>query len=124
MNSRIVAFPGSTSGLEGEIVAHFGHTPAFTAIKFNEENNEIIEVSSIENPPHKQGGCMGPVMLLKDAGVTDVVLGGIGHRPLMGFIQVGIKTFRGVQGTIEQNFKLFTENRLESLETSTCSNQK
>ena len=124
MSLKIVAFPGSEGGLTGELVAHFGHTPAFTAIQYNEETKEIVEVTTISNPPHKQGGCMGPVMLLKDAGVTSVILGGIGYRPLMGFIQVGIKTYRGIAGTVQENFEKYLQNELEILENSTCSNNK
>ena len=120
MMKKIVAFPGTESGLKGDLVGHFGHTPIFTAIEFNSESNEIIEVTSIANPPHEQGGCMKPVMLLKEAGVTDVVLGGIGFRPLMGFKQVGIKAYRGVPGTIKDNFDKFASNALELMENASC----
>lgn len=115
-----VAFPGTTSGLEGELVPHFGHTPAFTIVEIEEDTQNIHEVQIIENPPHSQGGCMQPVMKLKNEGVTHVVLGGIGQRPLMGFIQVGIEPYQGIQGSIKDNLRLFTEKKLQKMFEASC----
>ncbi len=120
MSSRIVAFPGTNSGLQGELVGHFGHTNSFVTIKFEEDTNKITEIVMITNPPHQQGGCMRPVMLLKNAGITDVVLGGIGMRPLQGFHQVGIRTYRGIQGTVQENFNKLITNQLELMENASC----
>ena len=120
MIKKIVAFPGSNAGLKGELVGHFGHTPIFTVVEYDTEKEEIVQVTSVSNPPHESGGCMKPVMLLKNAGVTDVVLGGIGFRPLMGFKQVGINTYRGEPGTVQFNFEKFLKNELSKLETASC----
>ena len=101
-------------------MGHFGHTPNFLTIEYDETTKDVINVEVIQNVEHSQGGCMVPVMLLKDKNVTEVVVGGIGHRPLMGFIQVGIDPYRGIQGTIKQNFEAFKQNKLPKLTQGTC----
>ncbi|MHA2001817.1 MAG: NifB/NifX family molybdenum-iron cluster-binding protein [Promethearchaeota archaeon] len=120
MSIRKVAFTSNGNGLQDDLCGHFGHASAFTAIEFDTETKDIKNVDVIKNMPHEHGGCMQPVMLLKNEGVTDVVVGGIGQRPLLGFIQVGIEPYFGVQGTIKDNFELFIADKLEKLNRGTC----
>ena len=119
-----IAFPGTEAGLDSEIVAHFGHTAAFVTVEIADDGKTIGKVELVTNPPHGQGGCMMPVNILKNAGVTHVVLGGIGQRPLMGFVQVGIEPYRGVQGTIRENLNYFLENRLQKMIESNCATSR
>jgi predicted Fe-Mo cluster-binding NifX family protein len=87
-----VAFPsGPPGGLDAELSAHFGHCEIFTLIDV--EEGEMKQVTTLPNVPHEQGGCMAPVMHLKEAGVDALVAGGMGMRPLAGFQQVGIDVF-------------------------------
>ena len=99
---------------------HFGHTPAFTVLEYDEETKEVINVEILENSPHKSGACMQPVMFLKNAGTNDVILGGIGQRPLMGFLQVGIEPYIGINGTIKENFNAYIEGKLQKMVQSSC----
>ena len=120
MNKK-VAFPGlKDSGMDGVIAGHFGKTEAFIVVDYNTQTKEINEVQTINNPPHGSGGCMMPVNILKEQNVDDVVLGGIGGRPLMGFVQVGIKPFHGIQGTIQENYEAFCQNKLNEMVKSSC----
>lgn len=120
MKTKKIALPGTVEGLNGELVGHFGHTPAFTTIEYDEITKDVISVEVIKNAPHEQNGCMQPVMLLKNNGVTEVIVDGIGYRPLKGFIKVGIEPYRGIQGTIKQNFEAFKRNELPKLSEETC----
>jgi len=120
MSTRKIAFPCVESGLEAPISAHFGHCSGFTVVEYEEDSFNIKKVEMLHNPPHEQGGCMRPVMVLKDSGVHEVVVGGIGQRPLMGFIQVGIEPYGGVEGTIKQNFDLFKAKQLQKLLQASC----
>lgn len=87
-----IAIPsGAPGGLDAELSAHFGHCEVFTLVLA--ENGETQGIELLNNVPHEQGGCMGPVMLLKDAGVDTLVAGGMGMRPLAGFQQVGIDVY-------------------------------
>ena len=75
-------------GLDSERSGHFGRCDVFTIVDIVE--GEIVGVSSLDNPPHEEGGCLRPVKLLADAGVNAIVAVGMGMRPLMGFADAGI----------------------------------
>ncbi|MFH1035689.1 MAG: NifB/NifX family molybdenum-iron cluster-binding protein [Pseudomonadota bacterium] len=78
-------------GLDAELSPHFGHCPAFTLLEVSPQGVE--EVGVLPNEGHTAGGCMAPVMMLKEAGVEALVAGGMGARPLAGFQQVGIQVY-------------------------------
>jgi predicted Fe-Mo cluster-binding NifX family protein len=88
----LIAVPSEApGGLEAPISAHFGHCAVFTLVQIADD--QAGEVRLLPNQGHAQGGCMAPVMLLKEAGVDAMVAGGMGMRPLAGFQQVGIQVF-------------------------------
>jgi predicted Fe-Mo cluster-binding NifX family protein len=92
--SRVIAIPSANpGGLEAPLGAHFGHCDLYTLV--TAENGEVSEVKVIPNVPHQQGGCMAPVQHLSSNGVTQLIAGGMGLRPLMGFNQMGIQVFFG-----------------------------
>jgi predicted Fe-Mo cluster-binding NifX family protein len=92
--SRIIAIPSSQpGGLEAPIGAHFGHCDLYTLVTV--DGDDIKDVKVIPNVPHQQGGCMAPVNYLAQQGVAELIAGGMGMRPLMGFNQVGIEVFYG-----------------------------
>jgi len=87
-----IAFPSEApGGLDAGLSAHFGHCAVFTLVDL--EDAEVGKVELLANVPHQQGGCMAPVMMLKQAGADALVAGGMGMRPLAGFQQVGIEVF-------------------------------
>lgn len=88
---RIAVPSEGEGGLDGLRAGHFGHCDVFTLIDV--EDGQIKEVSILANKEHVQGGCMVPVQLLAENKVQQLVVGGIGMRPLMGFKQVGIDVF-------------------------------
>jgi predicted Fe-Mo cluster-binding NifX family protein len=94
-NGRIAVPSNGQGGLDGVRSGHFGHCDVFTLVDV--KDSEITEVSILPNQEHAQGGCMIPVNLLSDNGVTALVVGGIGMRPLMGFKQAGINVYHDVQ---------------------------
>lgn len=88
--SELIAVPcGQPGGLDAVLSAHFGHCDLYTLIKAADGQAAGVEV--IPNMPHAQGGCLAPVQYLADKGVTILLAGGMGLRPLMGFNQAGIK---------------------------------
>lgn len=92
MKKMRIAIPSNgKGGLEGTRAGHFGHCDVFTLIDC--ENGEIVDISTIKNLEHVQGGCMVPVNLLAEHKVDALVVGGIGMRPLMGFQQKGIAVY-------------------------------
>ena len=88
----VVAIPSSLpGGLEAPLGAHFGHCDLYTLVDV--ETGEVGSVQTVPNVPHQQGGCMAPVQHLAHNGVTILIAGGMGMRPLMGFNQVGIDVY-------------------------------
>lgn len=117
MNKRLIAIPSENpGGLDAQLGAHFGHCDLYTLVSV--EDGKISDVSVVPNVPHQQGGCMAPVQYLASKGVQQLIAGGMGLRPLMGFNQVGIKVFHGgtastvgeaVQSAIEEKLVEFQQ---------------
>lgn len=94
MNSVLIAVPSEhPGGLESALGAHFGHCDMYTLVSV--EDKQIRQVDVVPNVPHQQGGCMAPVQYLAEKGVNQLIAGGMGLRPLMGFNQVGIEVYFG-----------------------------
>jgi predicted Fe-Mo cluster-binding NifX family protein len=110
--SFIVALPSNApGGLEAELCPHFGHCDVFTLVTVDE--GEVKDVAAMPAIAHEQGGCMAPVQALASKGVTALVAGGMGMRPLMGFNQVGIDVFfNNGLNNVGQAVNAFTEGRL------------
>ena len=90
--SSIVAVPSALpGGLDAQMGMHFGHCDIYTIVEI--ENNAVKSVTTLENVPHQQGGCMAPVQHLASHNVNVLLAGGMGMRPLMGFQQAGVKVF-------------------------------
>ncbi len=107
----LIAIPSEApGGLDAAISQHFGHCAAFTLVRL--EDGQLGEVRILPNGGHEQGGCMAPVMLLKQHGVEALVAGGMGGRPLAGFQQVGIQVFfREDAQTVQQAVELLRADK-------------
>lgn len=92
MSSLTIAIPSNNpGGLEAEMGAHFGHCEIFTLVEI--DGKEVKQISTLENPPHQEGGCLAPVGRLAEHKVNVMLAGGMGMRPLMGFQNAGISVF-------------------------------
>jgi predicted Fe-Mo cluster-binding NifX family protein len=76
------------------------------------EGDTAVAVEVIENPPHQDGGCMRPVLLLAESGVDAIVVDGIGGRPLVGFNQVGIAVHAGIGADVQMAVAAYTKGSL------------
>ncbi|MFW9772498.1 MAG: NifB/NifX family molybdenum-iron cluster-binding protein [Candidatus Heimdallarchaeota archaeon] len=114
---RIIGIPADGTELSDNISPHFGHCRYFIGVELL-DNEKIKKTFSITNEGH--AGCMEPVMNMKQRNVTDMILTGIGMRPFMGFQQVQINLFQGVEGTIEQNVKMLLDGKLTMLNNAIC----
>jgi predicted Fe-Mo cluster-binding NifX family protein len=65
---------------------------------------------------------MEPVINMKKRNVTDMILTGIGMRPFMGFQQVKINLYKGVNTNIEENIKLLIQGKLKPMGDASCGN--
>ncbi len=117
----LLAIPSDApGGLDAPISEHFGHCDAFTLVQL--DDGKIGEVKVVANGAHEHGGCMAPVMVLKNLSVDALVAGGMGMRPLSGFQSVGIAVhFREDAQTVRDGVALFTEGKCREFGTAqTC----
>ncbi|MFW9876325.1 MAG: NifB/NifX family molybdenum-iron cluster-binding protein [Candidatus Thorarchaeota archaeon] len=117
--NQIVGIPAEGSELSDNISAHFGHCPFFMGIEIL-NNHNYRKIFILANEGHTV--CMEPVINMKERKVSDMILTGIGMRPFMGFRQVRINLHQGVNGSIEENVKLFINGQLKPLNESSCGN--
>lgn len=89
---RIAVPTNNPGGLEAERSDHFGHCEVFTIVDLGQDNT-IENVHTIANGGHEVGGCLAPVKLLDDAEVEAIVVGGMGPRPMQGFVDAGIAVY-------------------------------
>lgn len=88
----LIAVPSQApGGLGARLSAHFGHCDVFTLVTFRDDG--MIETSLLAPPDHAHGGCLAPVELLASRGVTALAAGGMGPRPLQGFLEAGIRPY-------------------------------
>jgi len=113
MSTTLIAIPSENpGGLESKIGAHFGHCDIYTIVHV--ANGEVVEVSTLPNVPHVQGGCMAPVNHLASNGVKALISGGMGLRPLMGFKQVGIEVYHGANAiNVSEAVQAFLQGGLQ-----------
>lgn len=89
---RVIAVPSmAPGGLEAERSGHFGHCDFFTLVEVDGDN--VTRAGVVANAPHHEGGCLDPVRMLASLGVTDIVVGGMGARPLAFFTEMGIAVY-------------------------------
>jgi predicted Fe-Mo cluster-binding NifX family protein len=115
--ARIIGIPSDGPEISDNISAHFGHCKFFVGIEID-DNGNYNKIFTLQNNGHS--GCMEPVINMKQRNVTDMILSGIGMRPFMGFQQVNIKLFQGINGTIEKNINMLLEGKLKSLANASC----
>ena len=94
--TRVIAVPSlAPGGLQAQRSGHFGHCDLFTLVQV--DGSTLSEVTVVDNTPHGEGGCLDPVRLLASLGTTEIVVGGMGARPLAYFADMGIKVFADQQ---------------------------
>lgn len=115
---KIIGFPASGPELTDAVSGHFGHCQYFVGVELDEEGS-INKAFSLQNNGHSS--CLEPVMNMQSQKVTDMIVGGIGGRPYMGFLQVGINLYQAQEGTIQENIEKFKKGELKALGGPSCS---
>ena len=104
-----IAFPSQDDkGAESSVYGHFGSASFFVIV---ESEDGTIETVGNQDREHKHGNCQ-PLKALGGLTVDAVVVGGIGAGALRGLLAGGIKVYRGVEGTVEENLELIKAGRL------------
>lgn len=113
-DSILVAVPSEApGGLDAAPSAHFGHCAAYTVARV--EDGGITDIRIVENPGHEHGGCVRPVEELAKEGVTALIAGGMGQRPLNAMRDAGIKVyFSSGQLSVRAALEAFAQGKLRA----------
>jgi len=105
----IIAFPAQDDkGAESMVYSHFGSARFFIMI---ETSNTRVETIINKDMHHQHGQCQ-PLAALGGKHVDAVVVGGIGGGALQKLQSSGIKVYRAVEGTVQENLELIKSERL------------
>jgi predicted Fe-Mo cluster-binding NifX family protein len=98
-------------GLNSAVYNHFGSAPAFIVV-----DTELQKAASISNRDmdHVHGAC-NPIMAIGGQDVDAVVVGGIGAGAIMKLNAEGIKVYRSIEETVQDNLTLLKDNKLPEL---------
>lgn len=101
---------------DGEVFAHFGHTPAFKLYEIERDSVVSSEVVGTNGSGH--GALAG---FLRELGVMALICGGIGGGARMALADAGIEVYGGVSGDADEAVEALLAGRLEFNLGTTCS---
>ena len=113
-----IAFPVTEDrGMESPVYGHFGSAPLFMVL---DSANDALESIGNSDAHHTHGQCQ-PIKALGGTSVDLVVVGGIGGGALLKLQGLGIKVFRAVEGSVQENLELLKSGKLpEFAANMTC----
>lgn len=101
---------------DGKLCGHFGHCDSFTFAEINPETKEIL---SIEERIPEEGISCQSASWISEQGVSKVLAGGMGGRPLMTFAQNGVEVVAGCpELPIKEILEKYLSNALETGENA------
>ena len=104
-----IAFPTQDNkGMDSVVFGHFGSAPQFIIVDSASGSFEAVGNPDRE---HQQGQCQ-PLKALGGKPVDAVVVGGIGAGALLKLNALNIKTYRAVEGTVNENLDLIQSGSL------------
>lgn len=107
-----VAFPSEENkGLDSLVHGHFGSAKGFFIVNLDTNAFEYIDNSDRD---HEHGKCQ-PLAAVGNQSIDAVVVGGIGKGAVHGLNNAGIKVFRAVEGTIQENMELLKKGTLPEM---------
>lgn len=111
-----IAIPSETAeGLASVRSGHFGHTPYFTIVEYDDGMN-IVSAEPVKNVDHDQYGCGGVIQYVLGLGVDGILTAGMGMPPLMRFTENGVTVYGEFQTpNVGDVAKLFAEGRVERM---------
>lgn len=103
------AFPSNSDlGLKGSVYGHFGSAPFFVLVDLDSSEYEI---KINEDKDHLHGHCQ-PLKALGGIQADAIVVGGIGRGALSKLLDGGMKVYRAVEGTVQNNLDLLKSGSL------------
>ncbi|CCK79195.1 MULTISPECIES: NifB/NifX family molybdenum-iron cluster-binding protein [Desulfobacula] len=107
-----ICFPvESDKGLESEVFGHFGSAPLFVVFDTKAQSTDTI---SNQDLGHVHGMC-NPLKALDGKMVDIIIVGGIGAGAINKLNKMGIKVYKALKGTVQDNIKLFESNTMPEM---------
>ena len=104
-----IAFPTQEDrGLASVVYGHFGSAPWFVLVDSEQQAPAVIKNT---DQHHTHGQCQ-PLKALDGHPVDAVVVGGIGGGALQKLKAAGVKVYRAVDGSVDENMQLIQSGRL------------
>jgi len=108
-----ICFPIETlQGVNSPVYGHFGSAPGFVIVDTQTTGVEEIKNSDLH---HAHGMCQ-PLKALGGRQVDAVVVAGIGMGALMKLRAQGVRVYRAIRGTVQQNIDLIRDSKLPQFE--------
>lgn len=111
--TRIAVPSVAPGGIDAQRSGHFGRCDCFTLVDI--DNGRQVKVEVVDNLPHVEGGCLGPVSLLAGRNAKAIIVGGIGARPLQGFRQAGIDVLLAPGETVRAAIDAFIKGECKGI---------
>lgn len=111
-----IAIPSETAdGLASIRSGHFGHTPFFTVVEYDDAMN-IVGAEAVKNVDHDRYGCGGVIEYVMGLGVDGILTVGMGMPPLMRFTQAGVIVYyERSTPNVGDAARLFAEGKVERM---------
>jgi len=118
-----IAIPSETAdGLTAMRSGHFGHTPYFTIVEYDNEMN-IMGAEPVKNVDHDQFGCGGVIQYVLGLGVDGILTAGMGRPPLMRFTENGVIVYAETQTPLVGDVaQLFAEGKVQRMSPEAACN--
>lgn len=112
-----IAITSTGNNLDSEVSLVFARCPYFIVADL--ENGEIKETSAIENPSkNERGAGISATQFISNKNVDALISDAVGPNAFNLLKKVGIKMYKPQSGTVKDNLKLFTENKLDEITSS------
>ncbi len=120
-----IAIPSETAeGLNSIRSGHFGHTPYFTVVEYD-DNMNIVGAEPVKNVDHDQFGCGGVIEYVLGLGVDGILTVGMGMPPLMRFTSNGVIVYsERYTPNVGDVAKLFAEGKVERMSPDDACNHE
>ena len=99
----------------GNVFQHFGHTRQFKL--YEVENGAIQSERILEGDGAGHGALAGQ---LRQAGVDELICGGMGEGARVALAQLGITVHAGVQGSADEAVRALLAGTLQATASATC----
>ncbi len=107
-----ICFPvESDKGLDSVVFGHFGSAPQFVVF-----DTKVKSIGTIDNQDlgHAHGKC-SPLKALDGKMVDIIIVGGIGAGAINKLNQMGIKVYKALKNTVQDNIQLFESNTMSEM---------